>query len=106
MIICKSPLLFLRRERQAEQSSLACKEICTETSRCVLLHAHRDLFKITLKKSIPTCGKWASDVPFEARTPQNQTYFNIIVRLNTDLVRNSLIAMILILKSNLCRAMI
>ncbi len=33
MIICKSPLLFLRREGRGEQSSLACKEICTETSR-------------------------------------------------------------------------
>ncbi len=34
---------------------------------------------------IPTCGKWASDVPFEAQPPQNQTYFKIILRLNTDL---------------------
>ncbi len=48
MIICKSPLLFHRREGQGEQSSLACKEICTETSCCVLLHTHRDQFKITI----------------------------------------------------------
>ncbi len=34
MIICKSHLLFHRRERWGEQSSLACKEICTETSYC------------------------------------------------------------------------
>ncbi len=34
MIICKSRLLFHRREGWGEQSSLACKEICTETSRC------------------------------------------------------------------------
>ncbi len=40
MIICKSSLLFHRREGRGEQSSLACKEICTETSHCVLLHAH------------------------------------------------------------------
>ncbi len=30
--ICESPLLFHRREGRGEQSSLACKEICTETS--------------------------------------------------------------------------
>ncbi len=31
IIICESPLLFHRREGRGEQSSLACKEICTET---------------------------------------------------------------------------
>ncbi len=44
--------LFHRREGRGEQSLLAYKEICTETSRCVLLHAHRDHFKITLKNHI------------------------------------------------------
>ncbi len=51
MIICKSPLLFHRREERGEQSSLACKEKCTETSRCVLLHAHRDQFQDYPKES-------------------------------------------------------
>ncbi len=34
---------------------------------------------------IPTCVKWASDVPFEAQPPQNQTYFKIILNINTYL---------------------
>ncbi len=56
MIICKSPLLFHRREGRGEQNSLSCKETCTETSRCewscfwqgVVLHDHWDHFKKTL----------------------------------------------------------
>ncbi len=49
-----------RREGQGEQSSLACKELCAEMSRCeqscfwqgkkgVVLHDHWDHFKKTLK---------------------------------------------------------
>ncbi len=34
IIICKSPLLFHRKEGRGEQSSLACKEKCTEMSHC------------------------------------------------------------------------
>ncbi len=60
MIICESPLLFHRREGRGEQSSLACKEICTEKSRCeqscfwqgkkgVVIHDHWEYFKKTLK---------------------------------------------------------
>ncbi len=29
--------------------------------------------------------KWASDVPFEEQPPYNQTYFTIMLRINTDL---------------------
>ncbi len=34
MIICESPLLLHGREWRGEQSSLSCKEIFSETSRC------------------------------------------------------------------------
>ncbi len=51
-------------------------------------------------------------IPFDAQPPQNQTYFEIILTQNfwgkgifKIITRNSLIAMILFLKSNLCIAM-
>ncbi len=48
MIICSSRLLFHRREGRGEQSSLACKEIWTETSS--YLAVNRAVFdKETLK---------------------------------------------------------
>ncbi len=91
MFICESPLLFHRREGRGEQSSLACKEICTKMSRCeqscfwqgkkgVVIHDNWEYFKKTLKNH--TGGKWSFDVPFEAQPPQNQTNFKIILRLN------------------------
>ncbi len=84
-----------KRERWGEQWSLACKEICTETSHCeqscfwqskkgVVLHDHWDHFKKTLKNPT-TLWKMASNVPFEAQPPFNQTYFKIRLRINTDL---------------------
>ncbi len=50
MIICESPLLFHRREGRGEQSSLACKEICTEkvaVNRAVFDKVKRVLFFTT-----------------------------------------------------------
>ncbi len=55
-------MLFHRREGRGEQSSLACKEICTETSRCepscfwqgkkgVVLHDHLRPFQEVPKES-------------------------------------------------------
>ncbi len=77
-----------------EQSSLACKEICTETSRCeqsgfwrgekgVVLHDHRDHFKRTLMNHT-TLWKLVIWCPFEAQPPYNQTYSKTMLRLNID----------------------
>ncbi len=83
MIICESRLLFHRREGRGEQSSLACKEICTDTSHCeqscfwqgkkgVVLPDHWDQFNhTTLWKMGIRCPLWST-----ATT---------ILRLNTDL---------------------
>ncbi len=78
------------------QSSLACKEICTETSRCeqscfwpgkkgVVFHDHWDHFEKTLKNHTNLWKMGIRLSPLKHCHPKNQTYFKIIQRLNTDL---------------------
>ncbi len=108
MIICESPLLFHRREGRGEQSSLACKEICTETNRCeqscfwqgkkgVVFHDHWDHFEKTLKnhtnlwKMGIRCPLWST-----ATTKSDLLLDHSEVKYRFKIItRNSLIAMIL-----------
>ncbi len=108
MIICESPLLFYRREGWGEQSSLVCKEICSETScfeqscfwqgkKGVVFHDHWDHFEKTLKnrhrKIDIQCTLWST-----ATTKSDLLKNHSEAKYRFRIIIYSLIAMILFLK--------